>query len=56
MEQLDYTPHYLEVKKKLTEIYVMLNNREYVPAATTIDEALVELRLMRNAVRTHIKE
>ena len=56
MEQLDFAAHYLEAKKKLGDVYVMLNNRDYVPAASLIDEIIVELRLMRNAVKTHIKE
>ena len=54
MEQLDFAGHYIESKKKLENIYRLLNKREFASAATLIDETIVELRLMRNAVKTHI--
>lgn len=51
---LDYSPHYLEAKSKLGDIYALLNKKEFVAAATLIDEAIVELRMMRAAVKTHM--
>ena len=55
MEQLDYSPHYLQAKQNLTKIYELLNKRDIIPAASLIDETIVELRLMRNAVKTHVE-
>lgn len=56
MEKLDFAGHHIEAKKKLSEAYNLLNKREFVQAATLVDEAIVELRLMRTAIRTHIKD
>lgn len=56
MERLDFAVHYLEAKKKLNDVYVRLNEREYAPAVGAIDEIIAELRLMRTAVKTHIKD
>jgi hypothetical protein len=56
MEKLDFAPHFLEARKKINDAYILLNEKDYIPAATLVDEAIVELRLMRNAIKTHIKE
>lgn len=56
MERLDFSGHYLEAKKKLNEAYVMLNNKQYKATVNLIDEIIVELRLMRTAVKTHTRE
>lgn len=56
MEQLDYAGHYLEAKKNMLETYNLLNKRQFTEAATLIDQTIVELRLMRQAVKTHIKD
>ena len=53
---VDYATHELQTKKFLKEIHQHLLNHEFVAAASTIDLAIVELRLMRTAVRSQIKE
>jgi len=46
----------LKVKELLKEIHVHLLENDHVAAASTIEQAIVELRLMRAAVKSHIKE
>jgi hypothetical protein len=53
---LNYTTYELKVKGLLKEIHVHLIENDYVAAASTIEQAIVELRLMRAAVKSHIKE
>ena len=53
---LNYTTYELKVKELLKEIHVHLLENDYVAAAATIEQAIVELRLMRAAVKSHIKE
>lgn len=53
---LDYAAHELKAKKLLKEIHVHLLEKELVAAASTIDLAIVELRLMRTAIKSHINE
>ena len=52
-DKVDYAPHYLEAKKKLTEVHELLLKNKFKEAAGLIDEIVVELRLMRTAVRSH---
>lgn len=53
---LDYATHELKTKRLLKEVHVHLLEKEFVAAASTIDLAIVELRLMRTAVKSHVKE
>lgn len=53
--KLDYAPHYLEAKKKLTEAHELLLKNRFVEAAGVIDQIVVELRLMRAAVKSHVE-
>lgn len=53
---IDYANHDIKVKQLLTAVYDLILERDFLKAASTIDQAIVELRLMRNAVKTHIKE
>lgn len=53
---LDYASHELEAKRLLKETHNLLLNKEYVAAASTIDATIVELRLMRTAVKSHIED
>lgn len=53
---LNYTAHELKVKELLKEIHIQLLENDHVAAASTIEQAIVELRLMRAAVKSHIKE
>jgi len=56
MDPLDYAGHYLEVKKNLTKAHDLLNKKQFREAASLIDGMIVELRLMRQAVKTHMKD
>lgn len=53
MDRLDYSSHYLEAKKKLKEVNELILKNKFRDAAGKIDEAVVELRLMRQAVKSH---
>jgi len=53
---LDHATHELQVKWLMRQVHQLLLEREFVAAAATIDATIVELRLMRNAVKSHIKE
>lgn len=55
-DQLDYTPHELEAKRLLKEIHQLLLLNDFVAAVDGLDRAMVELRLMRTAIKSHIKE
>jgi hypothetical protein len=52
---LDYAPYELEAKKLLREVGELLKTNKYVKAATTLDDIIVELRMMKAAVNSHIK-
>lgn len=53
---LDYSIHDLELRKLMKDIHDLLLKKEYLKAATRADEAIVELRLLRTAIRSHINE
>lgn len=54
-EKIDYSPHYLEAKKKLNEAHELLLKNRFVDAAVIIDEIVVQLRMMRAAVKSHVE-
>lgn len=53
---LNFTVHELEAKRLLKEVHQLLLLNDYVAAVDGLDRAMVELRLMRTAVKSHIKE
>lgn len=53
---LDYSAHELRVRRLLKEIHVHLLEQNYMTAAGVIDAAIVELRLMRTAVKSHVED
>ncbi len=53
---LDYAGHELKAVHLLKEVHALLLRKDFVAAASTIDQTIVELRLMRGAVKSHIKE
>lgn len=55
-DQLDYAPHELEAKRLLKEVHQLLLLNDFVAAIDGLDRAMVELRLMRTAVKSHIQE
>jgi hypothetical protein len=52
---LDYTPYYLEAKRQLAQVHELLNKHRYVDSLNTIDEIVVELRMMRAAIKSRIE-
>jgi len=53
---LDYAAHELQAKKLLKEVHDLLLKGRHVEATSKINDTIVELRLMRNAVKSHIRD
>ena len=53
---LDYAGHELEAKRLLKEVHQLLLLNNFVAAVDGLDRAMVELRLMRTAVKSHTEE
>lgn len=49
---IDYTPHYLAADRKLQEAYELLKRDRWIEATTKVDEIVVELRMMRAAIKS----
>lgn len=54
MEKLDYTPHYLNAKKHLNEIYQLLNNNKLSEGLVLLDELFADVRMMQLAVKSRL--
>lgn len=52
---IDYAPYYLDTKLKLKEAHELLLKSKFEEAATKVDEMIVELRMMRAAIKTHLE-
>lgn len=52
VKTLDYTPHYLAADRKLQEAYELLKRDRWIEATTKVDEIVVELRMMRAAIKS----
>jgi len=55
-KELDYSCHELEAKKLLKEIGDNILQNRLMQASDLVDEAIVELRMMKAAINSHIKE
>jgi hypothetical protein len=53
---LDFAPYELEAKKLLKEVGDLLRLGKHKQASEIIDDVIVELRMMKAAVNSHIKE
>ena len=53
---LDYAVHELAAKKLMAEVHSLLLKHKYIEAAGKIDETVVELRMMRAAVKSHLND
>lgn len=51
---LDYSVHELEIKKLMRDIDALLKKKQFIEAASLLDEVVVEARLMRTAVKSHV--
>lgn len=55
MSKLDYALYFLDVEKALAKVYELLKKNKYNEALELIDQAAVDLRLFRNAVKSHLE-
>jgi hypothetical protein len=53
---VDYSEHELQVKRLMKEVHNLLLKSDWKAAASMIDMTVVELRLMRTAVKSQIKQ
>ena len=56
MVKLDYSCHELEAKKHLKEVHKLVLVNKFAEAAEVVDHAIVELRMMKAALNSHIKD
>lgn len=56
MVLLDHSVHELAAKKLMKEVHDLLLKHKYLEAATKTDEAIVELRMMRTAIKSQIND
>ena len=54
--KLDYACHELEARKLLKEVTDNLLLNRHMQASDSVDEIIVELRMMKAAINSHIKE
>lgn len=52
----DYTPHLIKVQQDLTFLHDLLKRNKHSEAATKATEIIVEARLLRNAIKTYVKQ
>lgn len=53
---LDYSVHGLAADKLMKEIHDLLLKKDYKLAASKVDETIVELRMMRAAIKSHTND
>ncbi len=53
--KIDYAPYYLNAKARLQEAYDALKEGKYKEAVEILDDAAIEVRLMRVAVKSHVE-
>lgn len=53
---IDYSPHYLEVKRLLREVYENANEREIETAVALAEKLMVESRLLLQAIKAQRKQ
>lgn len=51
---LDYAVHELAAKKLMKEVHDLLLKHKYMEASGKINDVIVELRMMRVAVKSHL--
>lgn len=53
--KVDYAPHYLLIESHLKAVHDLLKRGNYKDAATFAEQMMVECRLLRNSIYTHVK-
>ena len=54
VKEVDYAPHYLESKRLLGELYILLNDREMKDAHEVSMKLLAEVRLLNTAIKERV--
>jgi len=55
-DSLNYADHEIKAKALMKEVHTFLLRNDFPAACSTIDQTIAELRLMRMAVKSHVKE
>lgn len=55
-QKIDYSPHYLSLEGHLRTVYNLLKENNFEEAVTYAELMAVEARLLRNAIKTHVKQ
>ncbi len=53
-KEVDYAPHYLESKRLMHELYLLLNKREMKEAHEMSLRLLTEVKLMTHAIKEQV--
>ena len=53
--KVDYAPHYLQIDRHLKLVHDLLKCGNYEDAATFAEQITVESRLLRAAIKSHVK-
>jgi hypothetical protein len=53
--KVDYAPHYLHIDSNLKKVHDLLKCGNYVDAITLVEQITVESRLLRAAIKSHVK-
>jgi|LakMenE01Jun11ns_1017448.scaffolds.fasta_scaffold9641425_2 hypothetical protein len=53
--KVDYAPHYLQIDSHLKLVHDLLKCGNYVDAITLVEQITVESRLLRAAIKSHVK-
>ena len=56
MERLNFANHELEAKKHLKQVHKLVLVKKFAEAAEVVDHAIVELRMMKAALYSYIKD
>ena len=54
VKEVDYAPHYLEAKRLMHDLYLLLNNREMKEAHEVSLKLLTEVRLLNTAIKEQV--
>jgi len=53
--KVDYAPHYLKIDSSLKLVHDLLKCGNYENALTIVEQITVESRLLRAAIKSHVK-
>ena len=53
--KVDYAPHYLQINSHLKLVHDLLKCGNYENAANFVEQITVESRLLRAAIKSHVK-